>query len=74
MFPTLSFFLKFVNGSFKLSLGLDQIYTLTTVKSGNHGSYPDPPAPKPFPLPYFDDFEGKHSVLSLLKICSAHFA
>ncbi|KAK0049437.1 galactocerebrosidase [Biomphalaria pfeifferi] len=50
--------IKFVNGSFKLSLGLDQIYTLTTVKSGNHGSYPDPPAPKPFPLPYFDDFEG----------------
>ncbi|CAG5133964.1 unnamed protein product [Candidula unifasciata] len=46
-----------VNGSVQLSLGLDQIYTLTTLSGGVKGSYPPPPDSKPFPLPYSDDFE-----------------
>ncbi|CAL1533497.1 unnamed protein product [Lymnaea stagnalis] len=49
--------IKFVNGQAKLSLQLDEVYTLTTLKKGQKGSYPDPPPPKPFPLPYKDDFE-----------------
>ncbi|BFY97612.1 hypothetical protein BsWGS_00652 [Bradybaena similaris] len=47
-----------VNGSVQLSLGLDQVYTLTTLSGGVKGSYPPPPESKPFPLPYSDDFEG----------------
>ncbi|BFY97602.1 hypothetical protein BsWGS_00642 [Bradybaena similaris] len=49
---------KVVSGSVQLSLGLDQIYTLTTLSGGVKGSYPPPPESKPFPLPYSDDFEG----------------
>ncbi|CAG5133965.1 unnamed protein product, partial [Candidula unifasciata] len=47
-----------VNGSVQLSLGLDEMYTLTTVSTGLKGSYPPPPESRPFPLPYSDDFEG----------------
>ena len=46
-------------GTITLSLGVDEVYTLTTVKTGVKGEYPDPPPPKPFPLPYTDDFECK---------------
>ncbi|BFY97613.1 hypothetical protein BsWGS_00653 [Bradybaena similaris] len=49
---------KVVNGSVQLSLGLDQIYTLTTLSGGVKGSFPPPPQSKPFPLPYSDNFEG----------------
>ncbi|KAH9520075.1 hypothetical protein Btru_059869 [Bulinus truncatus] len=49
--------LKFVNGRANLSLGVDEVVTLTTVKTGFHGTHPDPPVSKPFPLPYFEDFE-----------------
>ncbi|CAL1528206.1 unnamed protein product [Lymnaea stagnalis] len=49
--------LKFKNGQAELQLGLDEVLTLTTVALGQKGAYPDPPAPKPFPLPYKDDFE-----------------
>lgn len=45
------------NGKGKLSLGLDEIYTLTTMSTGLKGSYPTPPSPKPYPLPYSDNFE-----------------
>jgi len=48
-------------GSFSLTLYPDELYTLTTQKVGQHGSYPTPPASKPFPLPYHDNFE-KYSV------------
>ncbi|BFY97610.1 hypothetical protein BsWGS_00650 [Bradybaena similaris] len=49
---------KVVNGAVQLSLGLDELFTLTTVSTGLKGSYPSPPASRPFPLPYSDDFEG----------------
>ena len=52
---------KVRNGSFSLTLYPDEIYTLTTLTVGRHGSYRPPPASKPFPLPYHDDFE-KYSV------------
>ncbi|BFZ07672.1 hypothetical protein BsWGS_10710 [Bradybaena similaris] len=47
-----------VNGQVNLTLGLDQIYTLTTLTSGLKGSHPAPPPSTPFPLPYSDNFEG----------------
>ncbi|KAI8737851.1 galactocerebrosidase isoform X2, partial [Biomphalaria glabrata] len=50
--------LKFVSGQAVLKLGLDEVYTLTTISTGQKGSYPDPPPSQPFPLPYLDDFEG----------------
>ncbi|CAG5124192.1 unnamed protein product [Candidula unifasciata] len=49
-----------VNGMVNLTLGLDQIYTLTTLSGGHKGSHPTPPSSHPFPLPYFDDFEGNN--------------
>jgi len=48
-----------VNGTFTIELGVDEIYTLTTLSTGHKGSYPPPPPSKPFPLPYFDDFESE---------------
>jgi len=48
-------------GFFSLNLYPDELYTLTTLTVGNHGSYNPPPASKPFPLPYHDDFE-KYSI------------
>lgn len=47
-------------GTIDLSLGIDEVYTLTTLKTGVKGEYPDPPIQKPFPLPYTDDFECKY--------------
>lgn len=49
--------IKPVNGTFTIELGVDEIYTLTTLSTGHKGSYQPPPPSKPFPLPYFDDFE-----------------
>lgn len=51
-----------VNGAVQLSLGLDELFTLTTVPGGFKGSYPAPPASSPFPLPYSDDFEGNNII------------
>ncbi|XP_059177074.1 galactocerebrosidase-like isoform X2 [Physella acuta] len=50
--------LQFRSGQAILALGLDEVFTLTTLAGGQKGLYPDPPASKPFPLPYFDNFEG----------------
>ncbi|XP_052772475.1 galactocerebrosidase-like isoform X2 [Mya arenaria] len=47
-----------VNGQVHLSIGVDEVYTLHTLQGGTKGSYPNVPDPKPFPLPYTDDFEG----------------
>ncbi|XP_053553556.1 galactocerebrosidase isoform X1 [Bombina bombina] len=44
------------NGSFTLELGVDEVYTLTTITTGQKGSYPDPPQSQPFPRKYKDDF------------------
>ncbi|PIK32919.1 putative galactocerebrosidase, partial [Apostichopus japonicus] len=47
-----------VNGSFSLSLGKDEVYTLTTKSSGMKGSYPTSPPSAPFPVKLVDQFEG----------------
>ncbi|XP_002734950.1 galactocerebrosidase-like [Saccoglossus kowalevskii] len=49
--------IKVVNGTFSLLLGVDELYTLTTLSVGHKGQYPNSPASEPFPLPYSDDFE-----------------
>ncbi|KAL3863083.1 hypothetical protein ACJMK2_004859 [Sinanodonta woodiana] len=46
-----------VNGELQIYLGIDEIYTLTTLATGQKGTYTDPPAPTPFPLPYMETFE-----------------
>lgn len=45
------------NGFFTLNLDVDEVYTITTVTSGNKGLHPDPPASAPFPNNYSDDFK-----------------
>lgn len=44
------------NGAFTISLEPDSIYTLTTISGQSKGGAISP-AEKPFPLPYFEDFE-----------------
>jgi len=51
------------NGQVNLTLGVDEIITLTSMPNGQKGQYPEPPQPKSFPLPYTDDFE-KYPVAS----------
>lgn len=34
----------------------DEVYTLTTLKVGQKGTYPSPPDSSPFPKVYKDDF------------------
>ncbi|XP_046334145.2 galactocerebrosidase-like [Haliotis rufescens] len=46
-----------VDGQLNLALGVNEMYTLTTLTSGNKGAYTQPPPSKPFPLPYMEDFE-----------------
>ncbi|XP_029900857.1 galactocerebrosidase isoform X1 [Myripristis murdjan] len=48
--------LKPSEGWFTLSLGEDEVYTLTTITTGQKGCYPEPPPPAPFPHLYKDDF------------------
>uniref|UniRef100_A0A671QGV4 Galactocerebrosidase n=1 Tax=Sinocyclocheilus anshuiensis TaxID=1608454 RepID=A0A671QGV4_9TELE len=51
------YFNQFVyNGSFTLRLDVDEVYTITTVNTGQRGSYPEPPKSRPFPKNYSDDF------------------
>uniref|UniRef100_A0A8C0FGB5 Galactocerebrosidase n=1 Tax=Bubo bubo TaxID=30461 RepID=A0A8C0FGB5_BUBBB len=54
-----TFYLKgsFVwKGSFSLDLNMNEVYTLTTLKTGQKCGYPEPPPPQPFPSNYKDDF------------------
>uniref|UniRef100_A0AAY4AZD4 Galactocerebrosidase n=1 Tax=Denticeps clupeoides TaxID=299321 RepID=A0AAY4AZD4_9TELE len=44
-------------GFFTLSIGVDEVYTLTSVTTGQKGTYPDPPSSTPFPKSYYDDFD-----------------
>jgi len=46
-------------GRFTLQLGIDEIYTISTITTARKGSYPAPPAQKPFSslLPYSDNFD-----------------
>ncbi|XP_049917918.1 galactocerebrosidase isoform X2 [Epinephelus moara] len=48
--------LKVLNGSFTLNLAEDEVYTLTTMSTGQKGSYPDPPPSTRFPKVYKDNF------------------
>ncbi|NXP74626.1 GALC Galactocerebrosidase, partial [Ramphastos sulfuratus] len=54
-----TFYLKgsFVwRGSFSLDLNVDEVYTLTTLRTGKKCGCPEPPPPQPFPSNYKDDF------------------
>lgn len=44
------------SGSFTLELHEDELFTFTTLTTGNKGSYPPPPKSQPFPCVYEDDF------------------
>uniref|UniRef100_A0A673JWZ8 Galactocerebrosidase n=1 Tax=Sinocyclocheilus rhinocerous TaxID=307959 RepID=A0A673JWZ8_9TELE len=48
--------IKVYNGSFTLKLDVDEVYTITTVNTGQRGAYPEPPKSRPFPKNYTDDF------------------
>ncbi|MFT7810514.1 galactocerebrosidase [Arapaima gigas] len=48
--------LKLSNGSFALDLDVDEVYTLTTITTGQKGVHPTPPPSSPFPKKYKDDF------------------
>ncbi|XP_071392189.1 galactocerebrosidase isoform X2 [Centroberyx affinis] len=48
--------LKLLDGSFTLSLAEDEVYTLTTITTGQKGRHPDPPPSARFPRIYKDDF------------------
>ncbi|KAM5128944.1 LOW QUALITY PROTEIN: galactocerebrosidase [Mantella aurantiaca] len=52
------------NGEFSLALGVDEVYTLTTLLKGRKGSYPDPPKSQPFPRKYKDDFNVRNPAFS----------
>ncbi|XP_055955737.1 galactocerebrosidase-like [Patella vulgata] len=45
------------NGQGQLDIGVDEVWTLTTINTGVKGSFPSPPASAEFPLPYSDNFE-----------------
>ncbi|KAJ4939900.1 hypothetical protein JOQ06_029336 [Pogonophryne albipinna] len=49
--------LTLVDGSFTLSVAEDEVYTLTTVTSGQKGSYPGSPPSARFPKQYKDNFD-----------------
>ncbi|XP_075704323.1 galactocerebrosidase-like isoform X2 [Rhinoderma darwinii] len=51
-------------GSFTLELGVDEVYTLTTITTGEKGSYPNPPESQPFPLKYKDNFNVRNPPFS----------
>ena len=46
-----------VNGQFTLTINPDELYTITTLSTGNKAELPTPPASQPFPTSYADDFE-----------------
>ncbi|GFR85270.1 galactocerebrosidase [Elysia marginata] len=48
--------LVFTNGQAQLCLGVDEIYTLTTLNTGEKGVHPKPRDPSPFPLNVHDNF------------------
>ena len=54
-----------VGGRLNLKLGIDEVYTLTTLARDPPKLYPVPPPSQPFPLPYYDDFEGRNTVKHL---------
>ncbi|KAM7376764.1 hypothetical protein PAMP_006472 [Pampus punctatissimus] len=55
---------KLSDGSFSLNLAEDEVYTLTTITTGQKGSYPDPPPSARFPKVYQDDFNVRNPPFS----------
>ena len=51
--------LQVSSGQVQLALGVDEIYTLTTVTTGQRGDHGQPPASAPFPIDYFAFFSSK---------------
>ncbi|XP_029453586.1 galactocerebrosidase isoform X2 [Rhinatrema bivittatum] len=56
--------LKLTGGAFSLELDVDEIYTVTTVTTGQKGFYPEPPKSQPFPSRYQDDFNVRNPLFS----------
>ncbi|KAH0620445.1 hypothetical protein JD844_020904 [Phrynosoma platyrhinos] len=56
--------IKVCEGVLTLNLGLDEIYTLTTLKTGHKGSLQNPPPSQPFPSKYKDDFNIRNPTFS----------
>ncbi|XP_074516793.1 galactocerebrosidase isoform X2 [Sebastes fasciatus] len=56
--------LKLLDGSFTLHLAEDEVYTLTTITTGQKGSYPAPPPSAPFPKAYKDNFDVRNPPFS----------
>ncbi|XP_061467888.1 galactocerebrosidase isoform X2 [Rhineura floridana] len=48
---------KVYEGVLTLNLGLDEVYTLTTLRTGQKKPFPDPPPSQPFPSVYKDNFD-----------------
>uniref|UniRef100_A0A8C9WK94 Galactocerebrosidase n=1 Tax=Scleropages formosus TaxID=113540 RepID=A0A8C9WK94_SCLFO len=48
--------MKLSDGTFSLDLDVDEVYTLTTITTGQKGAHPAPPSSTPFPKIYKDDF------------------
>jgi len=48
-------------GKFTITLDPNSIYTISTTTGQQKGSFDNIPAAKPFPFPYYDDFEGYQS-------------
>ncbi|XP_076470958.1 galactocerebrosidase-like [Babylonia areolata] len=49
--------LKVTSGQVQVTLGVNEIYTLTTMTTGQKGDHGPPPAPAPFPVDYFAFFD-----------------
>ncbi|KAM8913501.1 galactocerebrosidase isoform 1-T1 [Spinachia spinachia] len=47
---------KLLNGLFTIKLAEDEVYTFTTITTGQKGSHPPPPSSVRFPKVYKDDF------------------
>ncbi|XP_060918613.1 galactocerebrosidase isoform X2 [Labrus mixtus] len=55
---------KIIDGSFTLNLAEDEVYTLTTLTTGQKGVYPAPPPSARFPKVYKDDFNVRNPAFS----------
>jgi len=51
---------RLINNKLTLQLGIDEIWTVTTLQRGTKGNTSNIPPAANFPLPYKDSFEGEH--------------
>ncbi|HEY3761183.1 MAG TPA: galactosylceramidase [Verrucomicrobiae bacterium] len=49
--------IKLMNGAFSITLQPGSIYSLSTTRGQQKGSFTDIPAEKPFPFPYYETFD-----------------